>query len=147
MPRRGRQLLGINLCHDAGTPAVMSDHGRMQTPGPNVAGYAAPEPNVAGYAAPEPNVAEPHLPRRVTSFRTRRSTLSGGQQATWERLWPEMGMLARDADGPAGLLDAEAWFGRSAPVVLEIGSGTGVSTLAMAKAEPHLGGVAVEAYK
>src|SRR5689334_21094743 len=124
MRLRGRQLLGINLCHDAGTPAVMSDHGRMQTPGPNV----------AGYAAPQPNVAEPHLPRRVTSFRTRRSTLSGGQQATWERLWPVLGLQARDADGPAALLDTDAWFGRSAPVVLEIGSGTGVSTLAMAKA-------------
>jgi tRNA (guanine-N7-)-methyltransferase len=95
--------LGINLYHDAGTPAFMSDHGRMQTPGQDV--------------------AEPHLHRRVTSFRTRRSTLSGGQQATWERLWPEMGMLARDADGPAPPLDTEAWFGRSAPVVLEIGSG------------------------
>jgi len=35
----------------------------------------------------------------ITSFRTRRSTLSGGQHAAWERLWPEMGMHARDADG------------------------------------------------
>ena len=84
---------------------------------------------------------------RVTSFRTRRSTLSGGQQATWERLWPEMGMHARDADGPAPQLDTEAWFGRSAPVVLEIGSGTGISTLAMAQAEPHLDVVAVEVYR
>jgi tRNA (guanine-N7-)-methyltransferase len=106
---------------------------------------------------PGSDVAEPHLHRRVTSFRARRSTLSGGQQATWERLWPELGMQARDADGlrsreagdigPAPLLDTAAWFGRSAPVVLEIGSGTGVSTLAMAKAEPHLDVVAVEVYK
>jgi tRNA (guanine-N7-)-methyltransferase len=118
--------LGINLYHDAGTQASMSDHGRMQTPRP---------------------VAEPHLHPRVTSFRTRRSTLSGGQQATWERRWPEMGMHARDADGPAPRLDTESWFGRSAPVVLEIGSGTGVSTLAMAKAEPHLDVVAVEVYR
>jgi tRNA (guanine-N7-)-methyltransferase len=115
----------------------MSDHGRMQTP----------RPDVAGRPAPGPDVAEPHLHPRVTSFRTRRSTLSGGQQATWERLWPEMGMHARDADGPAPRLDTESWFGRSAPVVLEIGSGTGVSTLAMAKAEPHLDVVAVEVYK
>jgi tRNA (guanine-N7-)-methyltransferase len=129
--------LGINLYHDAGTQAFMSDHGRMQTP----------RLDVAGRAAPEPEVAEPHLHPRVTSFRTRRSQLSGGQQATWERRWPEMGMHARDADGPAPLLDSEAWFGRSAPVVLEIGSGTGISTLAMAKAEPHLDVVAVEVYK
>jgi tRNA (guanine-N7-)-methyltransferase len=45
------------------------------------------------------------------------------------------------------LLDTEAWFGRSAPVVLEIGSGTGTSTLAMAQAEPHLDVVAVEVYR
>ena len=125
--------MGINLYHDAGTQLSMSDHGRMQTPGPDVVGR------------PGPDAA--HLHRRVTSFRTRRSTLSGGQQATWERLWPEMGTLARDAGGPASLLDTEAWFGRSAPVVLEIGSGTGISTLAMAKAEPHLDVVAVEVYK
>jgi tRNA (guanine-N7-)-methyltransferase len=105
----------------------MSDHGRMQTP--------------------RPDVAEAQLYPRVTSFRTRRSTLSGGQQAAWERRWSEMGMHARDADGPAPRLDADSWFGRSAPVVLEIGSGTGISTLAMAKAEPDLNVVAVEVYK
>jgi len=105
----------------------MSDHGRMQTP--------------------RQHVAESHLHPRVTSFRTRRSTLSGGQQATWERRWPEMGTYARDADGPAPRLDTESWFDRSAPVVLEIGSGTGISTLAMAQAEPHLDVVAVEVYR
>jgi tRNA (guanine-N7-)-methyltransferase len=50
-------------------------------------------------------------------------------------------------DGPAGLLDTAAWFGRSAPIVLEIGSGTGTSTLAMAKAEPDIDVVAVEVYR
>lgn len=56
-------------------------------------------------------------------------------------------MHARDADGPAPLLNTDSWFDRSAPVVLEIGSGTGISTLAMAQAEPHLNVVAVEVYK
>ena len=100
-----------------------------------------------GCKRPGNDVAESHLHPRVTSFRTRRSTLSGGQQATWERLWPEMGTHARDADGPAPRLDTESWFGRSAPVVLEIGCGTGISTLAMAQAEPHLDVVAVEVYR
>jgi tRNA (guanine-N7-)-methyltransferase len=58
-----------------------------------------------------------------------------------------MGTYARDADGPAPRLDTESWFDRSAPVVLEIGSGTGISTLAMAQAEPHLDVVAVEVYR
>ncbi|MDT5282171.1 MAG: tRNA (guanine-N7-)-methyltransferase [Mycobacterium sp.] len=125
----------------------MRDHGRMQTPRQDVAGRPAPGPDVAGRPAPGPDVAEPHLHPRVASFRTRRSTLSGGQQATWERLWPEMGMHARDGDGAAPRLDTESWFGRSAPVVLEIGSGTGISTLAMGQAEPHLDVVAVEVYR
>ena len=56
-------------------------------------------------------------------------------------------MHARDTDGPAPTLDTEAWFGRSAPVVLEIGCGAGTSTLAMAQAEPHLDVVAVEVYR
>ena len=73
--------------------------------------------------------------------------LRAASRQTWDRLWPEIGMHARDADGPAPLLDTEAWFGRSAPVVLEIGCGTGTSTLAMAKAEPDLDVVAVEVYR
>jgi tRNA (guanine-N7-)-methyltransferase len=83
----------------------------------------------------------------VTSFRTRRTTLSGAQQATWDRLWPELGMHARDGYGPTPLLDTEAWFGRTAPIVVEIGCGAGTSTLAMAQAEPDIDVVAVEVYR
>ncbi|WP_327166598.1 tRNA (guanosine(46)-N7)-methyltransferase TrmB [Mycolicibacterium iranicum] len=89
----------------------------------------------------------PHFNRRVTSFRARRSTISGNQQATWDRLWPQLGRQARDGDNPAGPLDTDAWFGRHAPVVLEIGCGTGTSTLAMAQAEPDIDVVAVEVYR
>jgi tRNA (guanine-N7-)-methyltransferase len=103
-------------------------------------------PDAAGYPASGDAPAQHRYPR-VTSFRTRRSTLSGGQQATWERRWPELGTYARDNEGPAPRLDAAAWFGRTAPVVLEIGCGAGTSTLAMAKAEPHIDVVAVEVYK
>jgi tRNA (guanine-N7-)-methyltransferase len=107
----------------------------------------ARRPDVAGWPAPGDAPAARHLHPRATSFRARHSTLSGGQQATWERLWPELGMHARDGDGPAPRLDTEAWFGRSAPVVLEIGSGAGTSTLAMAQTEPHLDVVAAEVYR
>ncbi|KUI00732.1 tRNA (guanosine(46)-N7)-methyltransferase TrmB [Mycobacterium sp. IS-3022] len=133
----------------------MSHHGRMHLPGPDVADASAPRPDVADASAPRPDVADASAPRpdvehrypRVTSFRTRRTTLSAAQQATWERLWPEIGMHARDGGRPVPQLDTEAWFGRSAPVVLEIGCGAGTSTLAMAKAEPHLDVVAVEVYR
>jgi tRNA (guanine-N7-)-methyltransferase len=56
-------------------------------------------------------------------------------------------MHARDGDGPAPPLDTETWFGRSAPIVLEIGCGAGTSTLAMAQAEPDIDVVAVEVYR
>ncbi|MGB2922051.1 MAG: tRNA (guanosine(46)-N7)-methyltransferase TrmB [Mycobacterium sp.] len=116
----------------------MSDHGRMQVPGPDVASALADDTEV-----------NPHFSRRVTSFRARRSTISDKQQATWDRLWPELGRQARDdaQTGPAEPLDTEAWFGRHAPVILEIGCGTGTSTLAMAQAEPDLDVIAVEVYR
>ena len=88
-----------------------------------------------------------HLYPRVTAYRSRRSSVSTGQQQTWDRLWPAIGTHARSPEGPAGRLDTQKWFGRSAPVVLEIGSGTGTSTLAMAMAEPHIDVVAVEVYR
>ena len=88
--------------------------------------------------------------RRTTSFRTRRSQLSAAQQRTWERLWPEFGIVATagsEQQGPPEPLDTQAWFGRDAPLVLEIGCGTGTSTLDMAKAEPDVDVIAVEVYR
>lgn len=85
--------------------------------------------------------------RRTTSFRTRRSALSAAQQRTWERLWPDLGLAARSADGPAAPLDTGPWFGREAPLILEIGCGTGTSTLTMAQSEPDVDVIAVEVYR
>jgi tRNA (guanine-N7-)-methyltransferase len=114
----------------------------MHVPRLDVAGRPAPEPDDTGATD------QPHRLPRVTSFRTRRSTLSSGQQATWDRRWPDLGMQARNDDGkPVVNLDTAAWFGRSAPLVLEIGSGTGTSTLAMAQAEPDIDVIAVEVYR
>jgi tRNA (guanine-N7-)-methyltransferase len=90
-----------------------------------------------------PEVDVPAQPqRRTTSFRSRRSALSNAQQRTWERLWPVFG--AHADEGPR---DIHAWFGRVAPLVLEIGCGTGTSTLTMAQSEPRLDVIAVEVYR
>jgi tRNA (guanine-N7-)-methyltransferase len=110
----------------------MSDDGRMHAQG----GSAAPETLGPAHGYP-----------RITSFRNRRSSLTETQQELWDQRWPEVGTQARYGDEPAGLLDTAAWFGRQAPVVLEIGCGTGTSTLAMAKDEPQLDVVAVEVYR
>ncbi|WP_040509619.1 tRNA (guanosine(46)-N7)-methyltransferase TrmB [Gordonia soli] len=86
---------------------------------------------------------------RVTSFRFRRGTLTAGQQKNWETLWPTLGRdLATDPEQtPEPPIDFPALFGRIAPTVLEIGSGTGVSTAAMAAEEPDVDVLAVEVYK
>ena len=119
----------------------MSDHGPMHVQrdeaGPSASSVASAETTPAASAYP-----------RVTSFRSRRSALSGLQRDTWDRRWPELGMLARDSDGQlADALDTDAWFGRTAPLVLEIGCGTGVSTVAMAAEEPDLDVIAAEVYR
>ncbi|SPM29420.1 tRNA G46 methylase TrmB [Mycobacterium terramassiliense] len=106
-----------------------------------------------GGAVPEPPDSDRtdrrHLP--ATSFRSRRSALSGGQRETWERLWPQLGIAVgadpSAAPRPTEPLDTHAWFGREAPLVLEIGCGSGTSTLAMAKEEPHIDVIAVEIYR
>jgi tRNA (guanine-N7-)-methyltransferase len=119
----------------------MSDDGRMHVPGPS-------DVEVAGGATDGTDGQRPaHFPRRVTSFRARRSTISDRQQAIWDERWPELGLAARTGDEPAAPLDTDAWFGRHAPLVLEIGCGTGTSTLAMAQAEPDIDVIAVEVYR
>lgn len=99
-------------------------------------------------ASTRPAGAPPGHPHpRITSFRSRRSTLTDTQQSTWDRLWPQIGTQARWGEEPAPRVDPEAWFGRRAPLVLEIGCGTGTSTLAMAQSEPDIDVIAVEVYK
>jgi tRNA (guanine-N7-)-methyltransferase len=93
-----------------------------------------------------PDVEQPpRLHRRVTSVRARRASLTDAQQRTWDRLWPELG--AEASVQPDALLDTVGWFGRSAPVVVEIGCGTGTSTALMAQEESHVDVVAVEVYR
>ncbi|WP_142239462.1 tRNA (guanosine(46)-N7)-methyltransferase TrmB [Mycobacterium sp. ST-F2] len=128
--------------------AQREDTGASEATGEDDAASSAGAPSAEIEPAAETTAAPTHQHRRVTSFRSRRSSLSTKQQSTWDRRWPELGKVARSDDGePAPLIDTAAWFGRTAPVVLEIGSGTGISTLAMAQEEPHLDVIAVEVYR
>jgi len=68
-----------------------------------------------------------------------------GQQRAWDRTWGRWG--AEVPDLPDGPVDAAGWFGRAAPVVLEIGSGMGESTASMAMAAPDVDHLAVEIYQ
>ena len=90
-------------------------------------------------------MAEHH--RAVTSFVHHRARLTDGQRAAWDRWWPVRGHDV--ADLVNGALDYEpaAWFGRAAPLILEIGSGMGESTAALAAAEPDVDHLAVEVFE
>ena len=68
---------------------------------------------------------------RLGSVTFRRGTLTNNQEALFEQHWPRLGRILADE-----LIDVDAWFGRSGhPTVVEIGSGTGTSTAAMAPLE------------
>ena len=76
----------------------------------------------------------------VRSYKVRAGRLGPDRAADLERLWPAYGVTVGD---PLLLSDL---FGRSAPVVLEIGSGMGETTVTMAAADPARDVLAVEVH-
>lgn len=68
---------------------------------------------------------------RIPTFKPRRRQLSPARAALYERLRPS---LCVDVEG--GQFDAPAVFGRTAPLVLDIGIGSGGSMTTSAEAEP-----------
>ena len=87
-------------------------------------------------------MAEERPHRQVTSYVHHRARLTEGQQAAWRRWWPSHGHEVDDL-----AYDPSAWFGRAAPLILEIGSGMGESTAALAAAEPDVDHLAVEVFE
>jgi tRNA (guanine-N7-)-methyltransferase len=83
--------------------------------------------------------------RGVVSYVNRGGRITVGQQRAWDAHWERLG---RDVDAlPPGELELAAWFGRDAPVLLEIGSGMGETTAALAAAEPQRNYLACEVYE
>ena len=77
----------------------------------------------------------------IHTFRLRQGRTSPTALAALERLRPGFGCL------PTDLVDPPRVFGRLAPLVLEIGSGMGEATAAMAAAHPEIDIVAVEVHR
>ncbi|EPQ44392.1 tRNA (guanosine(46)-N7)-methyltransferase TrmB [Mycobacterium liflandii] len=151
-----RQLLGINLDQERLRPGFMRHDGPMHVqPGVGLQSDTSSSTGTGSGPADEPEAEKSawgYLP--PTAFRSRHSALSSIQQQTWERRWPQLGRQATAHSQPSARghepidpIDARAWFGREAPVVLEIGCGSGTSTLAMAQAEPNVDVIAVEVYR
>lgn len=92
-------------------------------------------------------VGSEHKPglRSVVSYVKRGGRMTPGQQRAWDRWWPVWGRTVSEL--PEGPIDFTDWFGRQAPVVLEIGSGMGEATSQLAAAEPEVNYVAVEVYE
>ena len=84
--------------------------------------------------------------RSIVSFADRGGRMTAGQHRAWERLWPRLGATPVDVPTADGTLDPTTWFGRRAPLRMEIGSGMGETTAALALAEPDVDHVAVEVY-
>ncbi len=79
---------------------------------------------------------------RIGGVSFRRGTLTDNQARTWEENWDRYGRTLSD-----DVIDVEEWFGRPGPAVVEIGCGTGTSTVAMAPKEADHNIIAVELYK
>ena len=94
-------------------------------------------------ASPPPGngAPEPASRRAIRSFVLRQGRVSPAQQRAWDTLFPRMGLAYA-----AHPIDAQAVFGRMAPLVLEIGSGMGETTVAIARAHPAIDYIAIEVH-
>lgn len=77
----------------------------------------------------------------VRTYKTRTGRVTGSQTNALTRLWSVWGV-----DVDARPLDLAALFGRTAPVVLEVGSGMGETTARLAAAQPERDVLAVEVH-
>lgn len=71
--------------------------------------------------------------------------MTAGQQRVWRTNWAALGRRVEDL-AAGEQLELAAWFGREAPVVLEIGSGMGDATAQLAAAAPEVNHLAAEVY-
>jgi len=79
--------------------------------------------------------------REIRSYVLRQGRTTPSQQRALDELLPRLGIPFADA-----LLDFKAIYGRVAPVVLEIGSGMGETTAAIAQERPGTDYLAVEVH-
>lgn len=100
-----------------------------------------------------PTDLRPRLHREVTSFVRRSARMRDSQRRAYEAqlghlvLDVPQGALRTSVADDAVTLDLPATFGRTAPVVVEIGCGPGDSLLPMARARPEIDVLAFEVFE
>jgi tRNA (guanine-N7-)-methyltransferase len=83
------------------------------------------------------------ISQHIKSFARRRGRPSVGQVRAFETVWPQVGLTLSAATQPISFAQI---FGRTAPIILEIGFGNGQSLLTMAQAEPDKDFVGIEVH-
>jgi tRNA (guanine-N7-)-methyltransferase len=83
--------------------------------------------------------------REVLTYSRRGSRLTPTQAAAWEAYHDRWVIPEEAVDDPG--FAWSAWFGRDAPLVVEIGSGIGESTAALAAARPSYDVLALEVWR
>ena len=82
--------------------------------------------------------------REVLTYSRRGSRLGPRQAAAWERHRDQWWIPDEAVDAPD--FDLRAWFGREAPLVVEIGVGVGEATVALAAARPEVVVLGIEVW-
>jgi tRNA (guanine-N7-)-methyltransferase len=90
--------------------------------------------------------------RDVTSFVRRSTRMRPQQRRAWERYYDQFVLRLARAEmatsiKPGVSVELDAAFGRSAPLIVEIGPGTGDSLIPMAIARPSVNLLAFEVYQ
>ena len=80
--------------------------------------------------------------RKIRSFVRRPGRTTNAQRRALEQLWPRYGIEAGDST-----LDLRVVFGRSAPVVLEIGFGNGEALFTSAANHPEIDHLGIEVHE
>lgn len=79
--------------------------------------------------------------KAIRSYVIRGGRITEGQKKAFDSAWQEYGLSLFD-----GLVDYSQLFGRTAPVVLEVGFGMGDSLLAMAESRPDMDFIGIEVH-
>ena len=79
--------------------------------------------------------------KSIRSYVVRAGRMTDGQKAAFEKFWPQYGLSLHK-----GGIDPVSVFGRTAPLVLEIGFGMGASLHQMLQAEPDKDFIGIEVH-